>query len=74
MPPVRPLPWREIVRKLNAAGFVEVDQRGSHIKLARETAAGRRVTVVPRHREVGVGLLRAIIRQAGLTRDEFERL
>ena len=36
-----------------AAGFTEIGQQGSHVR---------------------VGLLRAIMRQAGLTRDEFERL
>ena len=57
-----------------AAGFAEIGQQGSHVKFGKETDEGRRVTVVPRHREIGVGLLRAIMRQAGLTRDEFERL
>ncbi|HJW74187.1 MAG TPA: type II toxin-antitoxin system HicA family toxin [Thermoleophilia bacterium] len=33
-----------------------------------------RTVVVPRHREVAVGTLRSIIRQAGLTVDEFEKL
>ena len=31
---------------------------------------GRRLSV-PRHRELGRGLLRSLIRDAGLTRDEF---
>ncbi len=74
MPPVRPLPWREVARKLRAAGFTEIGQQGSHVKFAKSTPHDRRVTVVPRHREVGVGLLRAIMRQAGLTREDFERL
>ncbi|MDE0268335.1 MAG: type II toxin-antitoxin system HicA family toxin [Acidimicrobiaceae bacterium] len=74
MPSVRPLPWREVEWKLHAAGFVKVGQQGSHIKFVRETPHGRRVTIVPQHREVGVGLLRAIMRKAGLTREAFERL
>ena len=32
--------------------------------------AGRRLTV-PRHRELGRGFLRALIRDAGLTREAF---
>ena len=35
--------------------------------------AGRRLSV-PRHRELGRGLLRALIRDAGLTREDFLRL
>ena len=71
---IRPLPYRVVVRKLRAAGFIEVSQRGSHVKFARIDEHGVRSTVVPRHREVVVGTLRSILRQTGLTPDEFEEL
>ena len=70
----RPLPYRVVVRKLAAAGFLETSQKGSHVKFVRETDAGRRIVLVPRHREVRSGTLSSILRQAGLTPDEFERL
>jgi len=72
--PLRPLPYREVKRRLEAAGFVQVGQRGSHIKFAKETAAGLRTVIVPHHREIAVGTLRSVLRQAGLTVDEFEAL
>ena len=72
--PLRPLPFREVRRKLLAAGFDEVGQRGSHVKFARTEAAGIRTAIVPRHREVAVGTLRSVLRQAGLTQEEFETL
>jgi predicted RNA binding protein YcfA (HicA-like mRNA interferase family) len=71
---VRPLPFREVRRKLEAAGFREVGQTGSHVKLARVTAEGTRTAIVPKHREVAAGTIRGILRQAGLTADEFEAL
>ena len=71
---MRPLPYREVARKLAAAGFAERSQRGSHVKFIGEGAEGRRIVVVPRHREVSAGALRGIIRQAGLTTREFELL
>lgn len=74
MPPARPLPYREVARKLRAAGFVEVSQKGSHVKFTRDTDAGVRTAIVPRHREVAIGTLRSILRQSGLTHDEFEQL
>ena len=74
MPPARPLPYREVARKLTAAGFVETGQRGSHVKFAKETDKGVLTAIVPRHREVAVGTLRSILRQAGLTSLEFETL
>lgn len=71
---MKPLSFREVKRKLEAAGFAEVGQTGSHIKFAKSTAAGIRTTTVPKHREVAAGTLRSILRQAGIGVDEFERL
>lgn len=72
--PLSPLPYREVKRKLEAAGFIEVGQRGSHVKFAKQTDEGRRTAIVPRHREIAVGTLHSILRQAGLSADEFEAL
>jgi predicted RNA binding protein YcfA (HicA-like mRNA interferase family) len=72
--PLRPLPYREVKRKLEAAGFTEASQKGSHVKFARRSGEGTRTAIVPRHREVAVGTLRSIMRQAGLDPEEFERL
>ncbi|MGH7252478.1 MAG: type II toxin-antitoxin system HicA family toxin [Nitrospiraceae bacterium] len=72
--PLRPLPYREVKRRLEAAGFVQVGQRGSHIKFAKEDAEGIRTVIVPHHREIAVGTLRSILRQAGLSTDEFDAL
>jgi predicted RNA binding protein YcfA (HicA-like mRNA interferase family) len=56
---------KEIIRRLKAAGFEEVSQRGSHLKLKH---ADGRITVVPVHgRDLGIGLVKAIERQSGVT-------
>ena len=52
-------------------GFSLDRTEGSHMVLIGPI--GRRLTV-PRHREPGRGLLRALIRDAGLTREEFLEL
>lgn len=57
--PLRSLPYREVKRKLEAAGFAEISQKGSHVKFSRQTDEGTHTTIVPRHREVAVGTLRA---------------
>ena len=72
--PHKPLAYREVRRRLEAAGFTIVTQRGSHVKFARKTPAGTRTAVVPRHRDVAPGTLRSILRQAGISADEFDRL
>ena len=72
--PLKPLPFREVKRKLEAAGFAETSQKGSHIKFARKTDAGLITAIVPNHREVAVGTLRSILRQAQLTPEAFDTL
>jgi len=59
------------VRALTKVGFVEVSQRGSHMKL--RDAEGKTV-IVPLHRELARGTLRSILRQAGLTVEAFVEL
>ena len=68
---LKPLPYREVKRLLEAAGFREVTQKGSHVKFAKQTDEGLRTVTVPKHREIAVGTLRSILRQAGLSIDEM---
>ena len=61
---------REAVAAFRRLGY-EVDrQKGSHIILRHREAPFRRLTV-PDHREVAKGTLRALIREAGITVEEF---
>lgn len=61
----------EVVRALARAGFAEVSQRGSHVKLRH---ADGRTAIVPLHREVAPGTLGSVLRQARLSRDDFRNL
>jgi len=61
----------EFVSALSRVGFSLDRIEGSHMILMGPT--GRRLSV-PKHRELGRGLLRALIRDAGLTREEFVKL
>ena len=72
--PLRPLAFREVKRRLEAAGYQETSQKGSHVKFIKSTAEGLLTAIVPRHREVAVGTLRSVLRQAGITPDEFQSL
>ena len=58
----------DVTRALSLAGFDFVRQRGSHAKLRHPDG---RTAIVPMHREVAVGTLRSILRQARLTGDEL---
>lgn len=71
---MKPVPYREVKRKLEVAGFVVVGQTGSHVKFTKTTNEGTLTATVPRHREVAAGTLRSVLRQAHLTPEQFERL
>jgi predicted RNA binding protein YcfA (HicA-like mRNA interferase family) len=66
---------RQVLAALRQAGFVVDRISGSHHMLVHVSDARRAVTV-PFHgaRSIKIGTLRGIIRQAGLTVDEFRRL
>ena len=63
---------RECIKALAKIGFYESRQTGSHIILRRDEPGT--TVVVPERREIPKGTLRNIIRQAGLTVDEFNKL
>ena len=64
---------REAVAAFRRLGY-EIDrQKGSHIILRHHEPPFRRLTV-PEHREVAKGTLRALIREAGITVEEFAAL
>ena len=58
----------EFVKAVAKIGYVWDRTEGSHMIMVGPM--GKRLSV-PRHREMGRGLLRALIRDAGLTREEF---
>lgn len=62
----------ECVKALAKAGFHLKRQEGSHMVLRRDDPFAQ--VVVPDHKELDRGTLRALIRQAGLGVDEFLRL
>lgn len=73
MPRIKPLPHQKIIRVLEKIGFKIVRRKGSHVIMMNEK--GTRI-VIPIHpgRDVKPGLVRAIIKEAGLKRKEFLKL
>ena len=63
---------RECVKALEQAGFQFKRQEGSHIILRCADPFAQ--LVVPDHKELDRGTLRAIIRQSGLSVEEFVKL
>jgi len=71
---LKPLPFREIKRRLEAAGFVECSQRGSNVKFVRRGSLAIDIAIVPKKSEVPLGTLRSILYQAHIEVDEWELL
>lgn len=69
-----PLPFREVKRRLEAAGFGEASQRGSHVKFVRRAGEIVDTAIVPRKNEIALGTLRSILRQAHIAPDEWDKL
>ncbi len=70
---LKPVASETLIKILEKIGFTRVRQKGSHIFLKHSDG---RATVVPVHKgeEIGRGLLRKIIKDAKLTREEFLKL
>jgi predicted RNA binding protein YcfA (HicA-like mRNA interferase family) len=62
---------QDAVRVFQKLGYQVDHQTGSHIILRHPQM--RRLTV-PNHRELAKGTLRALIREAGITKEEFASL
>jgi predicted RNA binding protein YcfA (HicA-like mRNA interferase family) len=67
MPKFPELSGAEIVRALEILGFVVTRQSGGHIVMKREGQG----CVVPNHKEVKIGTVNGVLRQAGVSTQEF---
>lgn len=73
MPKLPVVSGKELVRILIKIGYKIDHQTGSHIIMRQEKEPHRRLTI-PNHNEISIGTLNSIIKQAGLTREEFEEM
>ncbi len=62
----------DLARALQKVGFTIRRQHGSHIIMRRDQPFAQ--TVVPNHRQIDRGTLRAILRQTEITADELIKL
>jgi predicted RNA binding protein YcfA (HicA-like mRNA interferase family) len=67
MPKLPRVSGSETVRALEHIGFAVLRQQGSHIILRK----GSMGCVVPNHREIKIGTLSGVLKQAGVSADEF---
>lgn len=63
----------KVVKALAKIGFNVVGRKGSHLRLKKKNDKTL-VVIVPDHKEIAIGTLKSILRQAGLEREEFLEL
>lgn len=69
---LRNISGKQAVKVFEKAGWEQIGQVGSHVVMVK---SGIRVNLsIPQHKELSVGTLRALIRNANLTVDEFLKL
>ncbi len=73
MPKLPVISGIEAVKALSKIGYEVDHQTGSHIILRQNKYPHRRLTI-PNHKEIAKGTLRGLIKQAGLTVEEFIEL
>ena len=64
----------QAIKVFEHLGYSVTRQRGSHVRLHHPTDPARKPLAVPRHRELGRGLLRKLLRDASITLEDFSRL
>lgn len=70
---MRPLPYREVIKKARKAGFIfRRSTGGTHEIWWNETK--KKTCVIPHHKEIKPGTLKSIIKQMELTEKEFNKL
>lgn len=72
MPKLPQISGEKAVKAFGKAGFERIRQRGSHVTLKKKDFATN--LSVPLHKAIDRGLLRGLIRDAGLTVEAFVNL
>lgn len=67
-----PQPWKRLKRVFELAGFQEERTSGDHICMIKVGVA--RPVVIPKYNAVGLDIILANIRTAGLSRRDYLRL
>ena len=71
MPKLPRISSKKAIKALEKLGFQQVRQTGSHVVMKKITSDGQIGCVVPIHRELKVGTLSGILRQAKVTPEDF---
>lgn len=67
---LKPIKPQQLIKLLGLVGYSPVRQKGSHLILEHQES--KKITIIPIHsKDLGVGLLSMILREVGLSRDDY---
>jgi len=65
---------KEAMRKFIHLGYAVIRQKGSHVRLKHFNPDSHPPLTIPMHKEIKVGLMRRLIKDAGVAAEEFLKL
>lgn len=74
MPKIPIVSGDEAIRCFEKLGYEKTRQKGSHVRLRHKDDKDKKPLTIPRHKELGKGLLRKLVRDADITIEELINL
>ena len=71
MPKFPVVSGEEVIKTLKKAGFEQISQKGSHVKLRKIDSDGKKTVIVPLRKVIRTGTMKSILRQAHMSIEEF---
>lgn len=64
---------RDTIKAFKRVGFVEVSQKGSHLKMKGFWNGKIQTVIIPMHKQIAFGTFQSILNQSGMSKAEFEQ-
>lgn len=64
---------RDTVKAFKRAGFEDIAQKGSHLKMRGLWNGRFQTVIIPMHKEIAFGTFQSILNQSGMSKLEFEK-
>lgn len=74
MPKLPVISGNRAIKCFEKMGYQVIRQRGSHVRMCHKSNSTKQPLTIPRHKTLGKGLIRKLLRDAELTIEEFSKL
>jgi len=74
MPKLPVISGNQAIKSFEKMGYQIMRQRGSHVRMRHKSDSNKQPLTIPRHKALGKGLIRKLLRDADLSIEEFSKL